>query len=179
VADALEARSVFAGGSGDVFVPNTPNRLRAARTCYDHLAGTLGISLHDRFTGLRWLKGGSRADNTYNLTPAGEKGFAALGIDIQGTRALRRRFAYPCVDWSERRPHVDGACCGVPGRGAKTKVGRAGPGQQSPEHHKYWTERDAGSIRSGVLKYSHVGHHIPRATGKAVNDAPDRITSAE
>lgn len=70
---------------------------------------TLRISLHDRFTGLRWLKGGSRADNTYNLTPAGEKGFAALGIDIQGTRALRRRFAYPCVDWSERRPHVDGA----------------------------------------------------------------------
>jgi hypothetical protein len=62
VADALEARSVFAGGSGDVFVPNTPNRLRAARTCYHHLAGTLGFSLHDRFTGLRWLKGGSRAD---------------------------------------------------------------------------------------------------------------------
>jgi hypothetical protein len=82
---------VLAGGSRDVFVPNTPNRLRAARTCYDHLAGTLGISLHDRFTGLRWLKGGSRADNTYNLTPAGEKGFAALG------------------DRSERRPQVGGA----------------------------------------------------------------------
>ena len=109
VADVLEALSVLAGGSRDVFVPNTPNRLRAARTCYDHLAGTLGVSLHDRFTGLRWLKGGSRSDNTYNLTPAGEQGFAALGIDIEGTRALRRRFAYPCVDWSERRPHVGGA----------------------------------------------------------------------
>jgi DNA-binding transcriptional ArsR family regulator len=109
VADALEALSVLAGGSRDVFVPNTPNRLRAARTCYDHLAGTLGVSLHDRFTALRWLNGGSTADNTYLLTPAGEKGFAALGINIEGTRALRRRFAYACVDWSERRPHVGGA----------------------------------------------------------------------
>jgi DNA-binding transcriptional ArsR family regulator len=109
VADALEALSVLAGGSRDVFVPNTPNRLRAARTCYDHLAGTLGVSLHDRFTALRWLNGGSSADNTYNLTPAGAKGFAALGIDIEETRGLRRRFAYACVDWSERRPHVGGA----------------------------------------------------------------------
>ncbi|HEY1468906.1 MAG TPA: helix-turn-helix transcriptional regulator [Candidatus Acidoferrum sp.] len=109
VATALEALSVLAGGSRDVFVPNTPDRLRAARTCYDHLAGTLGVSLHDRFTALRWLNAGSSADNTYNLTPGGEKGFAALGIDIEATRALRRRFAYACVDWSERRPHVGGA----------------------------------------------------------------------
>src|SRR5439155_7778862 len=49
VAAVLEALSVLAGKSGDAFVPNTPNRLRAARTCYDHIAGTLGVSLHDRF----------------------------------------------------------------------------------------------------------------------------------
>ena len=42
VARMLEGLSVFAGGSGSKFVPNTPSRLRAARTCYDHLAGTLG-----------------------------------------------------------------------------------------------------------------------------------------
>src|SRR6266700_2963463 len=41
VAVALESLSVLAGGSPDVFVPNTPNVLRAARTCYDHIAGTL------------------------------------------------------------------------------------------------------------------------------------------
>jgi DNA-binding transcriptional ArsR family regulator len=108
VAGALEALSVLAGGSRDIFVPNTPNRLRAARTCYDHLAGTLGVSLHDRFTALRWLSG-SGAENIYDLTSAGAEGFAALGIDIDATRALRRRFAYACVDWSERRPHVGGA----------------------------------------------------------------------
>src|SRR5213594_1897599 len=41
VAAALEALSVLAGGTRAAFVPRTPNRLRAARTCYDHIAGTL------------------------------------------------------------------------------------------------------------------------------------------
>src|SRR5260370_3221870 len=55
VASALEGLSVLAGGSRDKFVPNTPSRLLAARTCYDHLAGKLGVSLHDRFKALRLL----------------------------------------------------------------------------------------------------------------------------
>jgi DNA-binding transcriptional ArsR family regulator len=109
VAAALEALSVLAGGSREAFVPNTPNRLRAARTCYDHIAGTLGVALHDRFKALGWLKGVSGANNAYELTPSGAKGFEALSIDIRAARALRRRFAYACVDWSERRPHVGGA----------------------------------------------------------------------
>ena len=109
VAAALEALSVLAGGSRDAFVPNTPNRLRAARTCYDHIAGTLGVSLHDRFQALGWLSRGSNADNAYDLTSAGMKGFEGLGINIEAIRTLRRRFAYACVDWSERRPHVGGA----------------------------------------------------------------------
>ena len=109
VAVALESLSVLAGGSPDVFVPNTPHPLRAARTCYDHIAGTLGVSLHDRFKALGWLSGGSGADNPYDLTPGGVQAFEALGIDIEATRKLRRRFAYACVDWSERRPQVGGA----------------------------------------------------------------------
>lgn len=108
VAAALEALSVLAG-SRDAFVPNTPNRLRAARTCYDHIAGTLGVSLHDRFKALGWLSRDSGADHAYDLTPDGAKAFAGLGIDIEATRVLRRRFAYACVDWSERRPHLGGA----------------------------------------------------------------------
>jgi DNA-binding transcriptional ArsR family regulator len=109
VAAALEALSVLAGRSRDAFVPHTPNRLRAARTCYDHIAGTLGVSLHDRFKALGWLSAASSADNTYDLTPDGARTFEALGIDIPATRTLRRRFAYACVDWSERRPHLGGA----------------------------------------------------------------------
>src|SRR5215207_1905191 len=55
VAAALEALSVLAGGSRRTFVPNTPTHLRAARTCYDHIAGRLGVSLHDRLRELCWL----------------------------------------------------------------------------------------------------------------------------
>src|SRR6266849_10184590 len=92
VALVLEALSVLAGGSRDVFVPNTPNRLRAVRTCYDHIPGTLGVSLHDRFKTMGWLTGASRPDNAYSLTRDGTKAFEALGVDINATRALRRRF---------------------------------------------------------------------------------------
>jgi hypothetical protein len=110
VANTLEGLSVLAGGSRARFVPNTPSRLRVARTCYDHMAGTLGVLLHDRFRKLRWLSADSAGiDTAYDLTPDGTKAFEALGIDLEGTRMLRRRFAYGCLDWSERRPHVGGA----------------------------------------------------------------------
>jgi len=110
VAAALEGLSVLAGGSGASFVPNTPSRLRAARTCYDHLAGTLGVVLHDRFTKLKWLLADSAgSESAYSLTADGAKTLERLGINLEATRLLRRRFAYACLDWSERRPHIGGA----------------------------------------------------------------------
>jgi len=110
VAAALEALSVLAGGSRNKFVPSTPNRLRAARTCYDHIAGTLGVALHDQFIAMGWLSSSANGnENARDLTPKGMKGFEALGIEPEATRMLRRRFAYACVDWSERRPHLGGA----------------------------------------------------------------------
>src|ERR1700690_2550155 len=110
VASTLEGLSVLAGGARSKFVPSTPSRLRAARTCYDHMAGTVGVSLHDRFKALGWLSEGSKgSDGAYDLTRDGTKAFEALGIDIEATRKLRRRFACACLDWSERRPHVGGA----------------------------------------------------------------------
>lgn len=110
VASALEGLSVLAGGSRNRFVPSVPNRLRDARSCYDHMAGTVGVLLHDRFKELGWLSGGSKnSDNSYALTEDGTRAFESLGIDLESTRALRRRFAFACLDWSERRPHVGGA----------------------------------------------------------------------
>jgi DNA-binding transcriptional ArsR family regulator len=112
VAAALEALSVLAGGKRNAFLPNTPNRLRMARTCYDHIAGTLGVALHDRIQVIGWLAdgpGASGGENAYELTPRGAKAFGDLGMDLEATRRLRRRFAYACVDWSERRPHLGGA----------------------------------------------------------------------
>jgi DNA-binding transcriptional ArsR family regulator len=107
VARVLEGLSVLAGGSRGRFVPNTPNRLRAARTCYDHMAGTLGVSLHDRLRSMGWLSAAS--DESYDLTPTGIRALEALGIDVEETRMLRRKFAFGCLDWSERRSHLGGA----------------------------------------------------------------------
>jgi DNA-binding transcriptional ArsR family regulator len=108
VSAALEALMVVAGRSTEIFVPTTPSGLRFARACYDHMAGSLGVSLHDRLCELKWLVRGS--DGTgYDLSPAGAQGLAPLGIDAAALRSLRRRFAYACIDWSERRPHIGGA----------------------------------------------------------------------
>jgi DNA-binding transcriptional ArsR family regulator len=110
VAGVLEGLSVLAGGPRDKFIPNTPNRLRAARTCYDHMAGTLGVLLHDRFRAMEWLSVGSADDgNSYGVTPQGAKILERLGIDLDAARTARRRFAYGCLDWSERRSHLGGA----------------------------------------------------------------------
>jgi DNA-binding transcriptional ArsR family regulator len=109
VATVLEALTVFAGESQNKFVPKTPSRLRAARTCYDHMAGHLAVALHDQFLKLGWLAAVAAGEKSYALTDEGVEAFSQLGIDIEATRKLRRRFAYACVDWSERRPHIGGA----------------------------------------------------------------------
>ena len=61
------------------FSRRTEILLHAARTCYDHIAGTLGVGLHDRCKALGWLSPCSRAGIAYDLTPAGAKAFAASG----------------------------------------------------------------------------------------------------
>jgi DNA-binding transcriptional ArsR family regulator len=109
VASILEALSVLAGGSRDKIAPSNSSRLRAARTCYDHMAGLVGVLIHDRFKSLGWLIETGTTDNVYDLTPKGVKALETLGIDIEATRTLRRKFACPCLDWSERRPHIGGA----------------------------------------------------------------------
>jgi DNA-binding transcriptional ArsR family regulator len=102
VARVLEGLSVLAGNSRK-FVPNTPRQFCAARTCYDHLAGTLGVLLHDRLKTAGWMSA------VYDVTPAGFRGFQGLGIDVDKVRATRRKFAFGCLDWSERRMHLGGA----------------------------------------------------------------------
>jgi len=109
IAKALEALLVVAGGSPEVFVPKTPSRLRAVRICYDHLAGELAVSWRDRLERMRWLAPDATLPDAYDVTRRGTTELERLGLDVGEARASRRRFAYACVDWSERRPHIGGA----------------------------------------------------------------------
>jgi DNA-binding transcriptional ArsR family regulator len=72
------------------------------RTCYDHLAGRLGIAVTDAFGALGLL----RQDTGFALTDAGLAWFARAGIRLD--RAGRRPLARACLDWTERRPHLAG-----------------------------------------------------------------------
>jgi len=108
VARALERLSVLAGVRRTPFVPPTPEGLRTARSCYDHMAGAIAVSLHDEFLKRRWIEPAGKG-HAYEVSDTGARSFASLGLDLDQARGLRRRFAYGCLDWSERRPHLGGA----------------------------------------------------------------------
>jgi len=80
--------------------------LAEARTCYDHLAGRCGVALHDALLARGWLvpePGG------YDLTESGVEELLGWGVDVTTARQARRRFARPCLDWTERREHLAGS----------------------------------------------------------------------
>jgi DNA-binding transcriptional ArsR family regulator len=108
VAHALEALSLIAPTTKarPLRGPDRIANLRAGRTCYDHLAGALGVALTEALV----ARGGlDLAGTQFTLTPAGEQELRALGVDVDSARAARRAFARACLDWSERRPHLAGA----------------------------------------------------------------------
>jgi DNA-binding transcriptional ArsR family regulator len=109
VAEAMEALSLIA--------PPRPVRslrqsqraevLRFARTCYDHLAGVVGVALADALLRAGALRAAAGRD--YEVTPEGEAALGGLGVDVAELRRQRRAFARRCLDWTERAPHLSGA----------------------------------------------------------------------
>ncbi|MEU6816169.1 helix-turn-helix domain-containing protein [Streptomyces sp. NPDC046860] len=81
----------------------TRSALARGRTCYDHLAGRLGIAVTDALT----ARGLLRQDAGFALTDAGLAWFGEAGITVD--RSTRRPLARSCLDWTERRPHLGGA----------------------------------------------------------------------
>lgn len=82
--------------------------MRRARTCYDHMAGELGVALADALQARGHVE---LAEDAGMVTPAGLDFLRGLGLPADslgagpaGARALSR----PCLDWSERRPHLAG-----------------------------------------------------------------------
>jgi hypothetical protein len=82
--------------------------MRAARTCYDHLAGRLGVAIADA------LVTAGHIDLTLDsglVTDSGVRLMQRIGIDLPGLMHSRsnRVLCRPCLDWSERRPHLAGS----------------------------------------------------------------------
>jgi DNA-binding transcriptional ArsR family regulator len=111
VAAMLERLSVLAGADMHAapFRASTPEYLVRARTCYDHIAGTLGVALHDALVSRGWVGRAGTAGVNYSLTDEGERHLAAVGVNVGAIRSGRRRVVFGCLDWSERRPHLGGA----------------------------------------------------------------------
>ena len=80
--------------------------MRAARICYDHLAGGLGVAVTDALVCRGFLT--ERGDE-FVVTPEGREWLEKFEIDVKALRRMRRVFARRCLDWSERRPHLAGA----------------------------------------------------------------------
>lgn len=110
VGSALEALLVVAARAAPTpaFEPSTPEPLREARRCYDHMAGQWAVRLHDHALRQGWVAPEAAPPRAYALSPRGREAFAELGVDV-GALPTRRRLACACMDWSERRPHLGGA----------------------------------------------------------------------
>ncbi|MFF0311390.1 ArsR/SmtB family transcription factor [Streptosporangium sp. NPDC004379] len=128
VAQLIEDLAAHAGGPGG----GRPVTLRAsaaaramagARTCYDHLAGRLGVAVTDALT----ARGLLCQDAGFALTREGLEWFVTgLGVGLPGSG--RRPLARPCLDWTERRHHLAGAagaalCSALLERGWVVRIG--------------------------------------------------------
>jgi DNA-binding transcriptional ArsR family regulator len=80
--------------------------LRSGRTCYDHLAGRLGVGVTDGLVERALL---TRRRDAFAVTPSGRAWLAELGIDVETVARSKRSFARICIDWTEQRPHLAGA----------------------------------------------------------------------
>lgn len=106
VAALLESMMAFAPAAAAPRAPNVGFDLRFARTCYDHLAGTIATALYDQMQTDGTLH---VASDGITLSSAGAQRLQSLGIDTDTLRAGRRPLARACLDWTERRHHLAGA----------------------------------------------------------------------
>jgi DNA-binding transcriptional ArsR family regulator len=84
----------------------TDDAMRVARTCYDHFAGKLGVGLTDALTAHGHV---ALTDQGGEVTESGLTFFESFGVDLAEARSRKRIFCRPCLDWTERRPHLGGS----------------------------------------------------------------------
>jgi DNA-binding transcriptional ArsR family regulator len=104
VAELLESMARFAHKK-DSSGPEGKTPIQIARTCYNHLAGSLGVRITEALVNRGHLQ---EVGRDYYLTPNGVQWFSGLGMAIEPLRKSGRVFARQCLDWSERRNHLAG-----------------------------------------------------------------------
>ncbi|MDP4261176.1 MAG: helix-turn-helix transcriptional regulator [Bacteroidota bacterium] len=86
--------------------PENSSAIKYCRSCYDHVAGKVGVSIAD---GLLRQKIIIEKNKGFEVSAKGKKWFLDLGIDVAGLKLQRRVLLRPCLDWSERRNHIAGS----------------------------------------------------------------------
>jgi len=82
------------------------NDVKYCRTCYDHLAGKVGVLIADKLISQKLIE---LRDKTYVVTEKGNKFFSEFGLELTELQKRRRYFAKACLDWSERKYHLAGS----------------------------------------------------------------------
>ena len=104
-AELIESLSAHApapsGAPASLRTATAQSALQRGRTCYDHLAGRLGVTITDAMIERRLLDG-------WAVTPGGMAWLDDLGVDVRAAHGSRRAFVRRCLDWTERRPHLAG-----------------------------------------------------------------------
>ncbi|MEX0683091.1 MAG: metalloregulator ArsR/SmtB family transcription factor [Dehalococcoidia bacterium] len=107
VAQVVESLVALSGPSKARPAPEAP--MTRARTCYDHLAGKLAVAILDALVARGALRSPDATSGDLALGQEAGPVFSSLGVGVDQPVKGRRRRAFACLDWTERRPHLGGA----------------------------------------------------------------------
>jgi len=110
VAAAIEALAHLAPRVRSLDAPLTSKarRLRFSRSCYDHLAGRLGVAVAAELEARFYLAAPDPASKRYAVTDAGRRWLNELGVEVDALKPTAAGLARRCLDWTERRHHLAG-----------------------------------------------------------------------
>lgn len=110
VSDPAVFKRRSAASRGAMKEVRSNSEIRQCRSCYDHLAGVAGVKLLQDMLKLGWLLEEEDSNKiSYKLTERGSSSLRKRGVDIDRATTKNRKFAYGCLDWTERAPHLGGS----------------------------------------------------------------------
>jgi DNA-binding transcriptional ArsR family regulator len=107
VARAVEAMGTLVRPPAAISTGGLKNDpIRYCRTCYDHIAGSVGVAITDKFVECGYI---CLIGDQFDLTLYGKQFFSDFGIDMEALYGKKRLLTRTCLDWSERRYHLAGS----------------------------------------------------------------------